>query len=298
VSWRDVISNIREGATDSATEGIPNEVREARLRVLARRRTFGPSDLAELDGVLRQANAVVGLATWLATPEERRSARTVLLRHDTDSDIDGALRLARWEAERGYRATYFVLHDDWYYRGNRDGRPSRYVRRRLGEIFSLGHEIGIHNNAISVGLRTGRDPVEILSEELGHLREAGFEVTGTSAHADPLGRAIGYSNADSFLEPTRRGQIAEEHVLAGVDPGSGNAVSVILRPVHLATLGLTYEAGQIRHRHSLSDSHGQWSRPLASAGELFARGDLPLSILMHPAWWALAGERVALRELA
>jgi hypothetical protein len=106
--------------------------------------------------VLRQADAVVGFATWLATPEECRSARTVLLRHDTDSDIDGALRLARWEAERGYRATYFVLHDDWYYRGNRDSLPSRYVRRRLGEIASLGHEIGLHNNAISARLELRR----------------------------------------------------------------------------------------------------------------------------------------------
>ena len=47
--------------------------------------------------------------------EFARGAGDLALRHDVDSRLDSALRLARLEHERGLRATYFVLHTAPYW---------------------------------------------------------------------------------------------------------------------------------------------------------------------------------------
>lgn len=63
----------------------------------------------------------------------------VLWRHDIDISPQRALRLARLEAERDLRATYFVhLHSPFY---NALEAP---VRDILRDIIDLGHDIGLH----------------------------------------------------------------------------------------------------------------------------------------------------------
>ena len=185
---RGLARRVRDGlAGDRLEDGVRWSILADQRRALARRRAFGPADFEQLDSILCQAEAVVSVRTVLELPAGQRSPRQVVLRHDTDGDIDNAVRFAEWEAARGYRASYYVLHTDWYYRDGFAGPPSRYVLRALERIQHLGHEIGLHNNAITVALRTGRDPVEVLSTELDHLRRAGFDVTGTAA---PWRRAV------------------------------------------------------------------------------------------------------------
>jgi hypothetical protein len=43
------------------------------------------------------------------------------------------------------------------------------------EIQAMGHEINLHNNAVTVGLRTGVDPYDVVAEELDYLRGRGLE---------------------------------------------------------------------------------------------------------------------------
>jgi hypothetical protein len=277
------------------TEGIPRTVIADRRRVLARRRAFGPGDLEALDGILRRAAAVVPVRDYMELPAAQRSPGLVVLRHDTDSDIDNSVRFAEWEAGRGFRASYYVLHTDWYYREGLAGPPSRYVLRALARIRDLGHEIGLHNNAITVALRTGRDPAEVLAAELGYLRRAGFEVTGTSAHGDALCRAFGYNNGEVFVEAPRPQNGPPSRTIAGSDPVSGRALRCDLRPVPMASLGLTYEANFVQNRYYVTDSHGRWNRPLDVAAEQFERHDALLKFLVHPAWWAFAGEPLLAR---
>ncbi len=281
-------------AGERRVDGIRWKVIRDRRRVLARRRAFGPADLAELEAILARADAVVDVRTLVSMPSEERAPRMVAMRHDTDSDIDNAVRFAECEAEHGHRASYYVLHSDWYYRdGTRT--PSRYVLRALARIRDLGHEIGLHNNAIAVALRTGRDPVEVLRTELDHLRGAGFDVTGTAAHGDALCRALGFNNGEVFVETPRPGHGAENRKIVGSDPATGHEVRCELRPVPMASLGLTYEANYLRYRHYLTDSHGRWNRPLATAAAEFERADATLSFLIHPAWWAFDGEPLLAR---
>jgi len=279
-------------------DGIRTRVLAERGRVLARTRAFGPTDLEQLDSILRQAESVVSLRTVLDLPSGQRSPRLVVLRHDTDSDIDNAVHFAEWEAARGYRASYYVLHTDWYYREGFAGPPSRYVLRALERIQYLGHEIGLHNNAITAALRSGSDPAEVLRKELDYLRRAGFDVVGTAAHGDTLCRALGYNNGEVFVEAPRPKHGRAARTITGLDPVSGRTLACELRPVRMASLGLTYEANFIANRYYVTDSHGRWNRPLDVAAQQFSRHDAILKFLIHPAWWAFAGEPLLARPTA
>ncbi len=283
-------------ARERRTDGIRRAVLEDRRRVLARRRAFGSADLEALDGILRRAEAVIPVRELVALSPERRSPRLVVLRHDTDNDIENAVRFAEWEAERGYRASYYVLHTDWYYRDGFAGPPTRYVLRALERIQRLGHEIGLHNNALTVALRTGRDPADVLATELAYLRRHGFEVVGTAAHGDALCRACGYNNGEVFVETPRPEHGPARRTIVCRDPGSGRDLRVELAPVPMASLGLTYEANFIENRYYLTDSHGRWNRPLEVAAAEFERRDAFLKFLIHPSWWAFQGEPLLARQ--
>ncbi len=277
-------------ARERRTDGIRRTLVAERQRVLARRRAFGSDDLEALDAILRQAQAVIPVRALIELPAGQRSPRLVVLRHDTDNDIDNAVRFAEWEAARGYRASYYVLHTDWYYREGFAGPPTRYVLRALERIQRLGHEIGLHNNAITVALRTGRDPVEVVSAELEYLRRHGFDVVGTAAHGDALCRTCGYNNGEVFVETPRPEHGPAARTIACTEAASGRALRTELRPATMASLGLTYEANFIENRHYLTDSHGRWNRPLEVAAAEFDRRDAFLKFLIHPSWWAFQGE--------
>ncbi|MGC8634415.1 MAG: hypothetical protein ACP5VP_07085 [Candidatus Limnocylindrales bacterium] len=276
-------------------DGIRRSVLANRQRVLARRRAFGPADLEQLDAILREAEAVIPVRDLVERPPGSRSPRLVVLRHDTDTDIDNAVRFAEWEAARGYRASFYVLHTDWYYREGFSGPPTRYVLRALDRIRQLGHEIGLHNNVITVALRTGRDPVEVLSTELQWLRGHGFDIVGTAAHGDALCRTCRYNNGEVFVEAPRPEHGAAARTIACRDGASGSLLRTELRPTAMADLGLAYEANYIRNRYYVTDSHGRWNRPLAVAAGEFERRDAPLAFLIHPAWWAFQGEPLLAR---
>lgn len=65
--------------------------------------------------------------------------RSVILRHDIDTSLSQAVRLAELEAETGVHSTYFVLlRTDFYNAASKVGQEAlRYIQ-------SLGHEIGLH----------------------------------------------------------------------------------------------------------------------------------------------------------
>jgi hypothetical protein len=63
----------------------------------------------------------------------------VILRHDVDYLPDAALALAREEASRGVRATYFLLLNGFYY-NLLDPRFATVA----SQLVALGHEVGLH----------------------------------------------------------------------------------------------------------------------------------------------------------
>src|SRR5437763_392965 len=95
--------------------------------------------------------------------EFARGEGDLALRHDVDSRLDSALALARLERDRGLRATYFVLHTAPYW-NDPDLVP------RLRGVQELGHEVGFHNDLVTLQRRGRVDADAYLREELARLR--------------------------------------------------------------------------------------------------------------------------------
>lgn len=270
-------------------DGIERAVLLRAREDLLRKRAFGPADLDALHALLATADAVVPVREAF----ERRASlpdRLIALRHDMDHDVESSVRFAEWEAQRGFRSTYEVLHTDWYYRRGTRGGPSRFVLRALDRIAGLGHEIALHNNAISAALLQDRDPLEILEEELAHLRKHGFEIVGSVAHGDRLCRELGFNNSELFVEcPDPEGRDPRREIVR-VDPLTGRRTAVRLAPVPMARFGLTHEAMVFGNVRYLSDTGGRWHRPFAETAAAYEREGGFLQVLAHPVWWALGGE--------
>lgn len=241
------------------------------------RAPFQPHDLNDLDAcLLDRALAVVPMQQIQAG---QRHPNIIGLRHDVDNVIKPAVDFARWEHERGYRSTYFILHTAPYWHNK------TLLRKSLEMIADLGHEIGIHNNAFAASLLTGRDPADILAEAIHELRGYGHEITGTVAHGDSLCRdtsgAVRFVNDQLFRECRRR-ELAQT---IGGFPAGGSS---------LADFHLDYDANWIGRHTYLSDSGGRWSQPFQTVADGFPYPG-QLHMLVHPDWW---GEAFVSQEIA
>lgn len=235
---------------------------------------FQWEDLTELDErLLSQADEVVSMREIHAGAFEC----AIGLRHDVDNTLDACLELARWEEERGYSSTYFILHDSPYW-------DAPELPSVLEEIASRGHEIGIHTNALVVALETGRDADEVLDSALERLRSWGHRVTGVVAHGD---REVCYDAEGRLLF------VNDEHFLECARPECGAPDRTIdtltLRPRPLAYFGLEYESYRCGRRAlELSDSGGHWHRSFDSVCAEFRLRPGQLHVLQHPCWWTEA----------
>ena len=82
-----------------------------------------------------------------------RSERVIGLRHDVDDNIGSfwaALQMAQWEFEHGYSSTYFLLHGSHYW--------GEEMFEQVPQFEELGHEVGLHVNALAEALRIRQDP--------------------------------------------------------------------------------------------------------------------------------------------
>lgn len=104
--------------------------------------------------------------------------RCVILRHDIDTSISQAVRMAETEAEAGVRSTFFVLlRTDLY------NPASAAAQKQLRRIQNLGHELGLHFDEAAYPAGTTADTVNRILQErniLSSLLET--PVTTVSMH--------------------------------------------------------------------------------------------------------------------
>jgi hypothetical protein len=254
------------------------------------RRSFGPDDFERFLELLNEADAVLTVRDAFGMAPDLREG-IIALRHDVDHDLENALAVARIEAEHGFRASFYLLHTDWYYRCRLgEGPPCQSLLEAAAELVSLGHEVALHNNVITQALLTERRPRDVLEAELGYLRAAGFSITGSVAHGDPLCHQLGYINYEIFAECAKPARGAPDRVIVLEDWDAGLRRQVRLEPFSMRDVGLDYEANLIGHRLYLSDSGGRWHVPLDDVHADFRERRAFLQVLMHPVWWALEGE--------
>lgn len=241
---------------------------------------FQASDLEELDArLLSLADRVVPMRDVY---KGDAAPRVIGLRHDVDDNegsFETALRFARWEFERGYSSTYFLLHGSHYWDAG--------MFEWLPEFEELGHEVGVHVNAIAEGLRQRRDPHVILAEAIAELRSSGVRIVGSVAHGDALCHSARFVN-DELFEECRREEYGDPRRLI-----TWRGVVHPLEPRSFRLHGLEYESNWLPRGLYLSESGGRWSTPLEEIVEAF--GSSQLHVLLHPDWWsnAFVSERVA-----
>lgn len=227
---------------------------------------FQAEDLAELEELFESASAVVAMEDAAAGFTDNQM---IVLRHDVDNQIAPAVAMAQWEAERGYRSTYFILHTAPYW------QTTETLRAALDVIADCGHEIGFHVNAIAEAIRTGLDPLNIATTAVAELRSYGHEIHGVVPHGDPLCYVHHFVNDELFIESPRPKYGAPDRYVAGVK----------LQPVHRLTLGFDYDPNWLPRAVGVSDSGGSWSQPFEKLTAGFPYGG-QVHMLLHPEWWA------------
>ena len=107
--------------------------------------------------------------------------RCVILRHDVDTSLSQAVRLAELEAEEGVCSTWFVLlRTDFYNVFSRAGAEA------LERIRSLGHEIGLHfDEASYVPALEPEEVVQNIIKECGLLSALLETAVSRSADRSP-----------------------------------------------------------------------------------------------------------------
>jgi hypothetical protein len=185
------------------------------------------------------------------------------MRHDVDHNLEHAVKFAEWEHTLGWRSTYFILHSAWYWEQAASGdlQALAVMLRQVQTIRDLGHEIGIHTNAVALARDDGEDPgharaASILHAALEQLRQmtSPDDVIGAAAHGDVRCDTYGVHNNDLWIDQGGECELAE--------------------------FGLVYEAYFLhRDKHYISDSGGKWS-------DLLEHHETKMtSMLIHPCHW-------------
>jgi hypothetical protein len=240
------------------------------------RGTFGYADLLKLEALYQQATFVLPVEDVYDGGTEPTD---IAVRHDCDNVIAPAVDMATWECERNYVSTYYILHTSPYWQNK------RVLRESLDIIAESGHNIGIHNDALTVALETGRDPNEILHEAVEELRRYGHEIRSTVAHGNQLCHVAKYVNDEMFEGCSRPDQGHPDRVL------EHRGRRVPITPAPLSEFGLDFDANWLPRGDYLSDSGGQWSKPFDEVAAGWpAAGQLHM--LVHPDWWADAFVKV------
>lgn len=202
----------------------------------------------------------------------------VCLRHDIDAQIFSALKMAELEYQNGIRSTYFVLATATYYGTYANNKMIR--NKCMGEAYLrinfYGHEIGVHNDLLTVMIEYHEDPLEFNKNELDYYASLGIPVYGTAAHGSYIATRTA-ANYEIFSDFARKSEVIYKNV------------SYPLGQHSLADFGYTYEAYFIDFNKYYSDSGGDWGFEDDFDGMIEAlKNSVPgdrIQILAHPVWW-------------
>lgn len=185
--------------------------------------------------------------------------RHVALRHDVDFSLFNAFAMAKVEQRFGIRSTYFLLPPSGIectenYFGRLQGNRleiSPNILKFAQVLQDMGHEVGLHNDLITLALMTKRSPASYLDQILETFRKAGVHIDGTAAHGSPLALKLGYINYNIFQRPGHTLQDNSPEEIIGQD-----GYKISLHCLNMHDFSLLYEAYWIPHQAYYSDSRG------------------------------------------
>jgi hypothetical protein len=180
---------------------------------------------------------------------DERNPKTLILRHDVDYTLNGVSQLAKIEARLGVSATYlFRVHAHEY------NVFTPHVFQLIRGLKAIGHEVGLHFEAMTFSRALDLDPPEVLRQEKAILELLlGAPILTASEHRDVSHTVHGTINYHDRYDP--------------LEAGFRNYA---LSPKYF---------GQMKY---LSDSNGFWRE--GDPTEHFAN-HARLQVLVHPDWW-------------
>lgn len=204
------------------------------------------------------------------------------LRHDIDNDINAALRFAYREHKYGIKSSYFVLHTAKYY-GSKEG--SEFVRNENIIYYlkkmqdSFGHEIGFHNDLVTLQIMYGIPPKEYLRNELKYLRDNDINIYGTTYHGSQYCYIYKYYNAYFWYEYPDNGW-NYEYVKKGYK-------TIKIEKDSLKNYNFQYEGGLLKIDYFFSDVNyidgKRWNMGMVDFDTV--KSGKKVVILLHPALW-------------
>ena len=130
------------------------------------------TNISQIDSFLQKiSNSAKYIVVPLKDFDKTNSSNKVViaLRHDMDHDLRACLKMAYLEHKYHIRATFYVLHTASYYgitELNYFNRNDDVVNKLKNIQNKLGHEVGLHNDLVTLQVVYNLEPIDFLKTEL------------------------------------------------------------------------------------------------------------------------------------
>jgi hypothetical protein len=204
------------------------------------------------------------------------------MRYDIDDNLNAAVKFAYREHKYGIKSTYFFLHTAKYYSTFIDSSFKRnqyviYYLKKIQDYF--GHELGFHNDLVTLQIVYNIHPKVFLKSELAYLREKGIKIVGTAYHGSPYCYKYNYSNAYFWLEFPNSGWNYESVIKDGM--------TIKIEKDSLKNYNLEYEGGLLNQDYFFSDANfvgkQRWQMKMINLDTI--KPGKKIIIMLHPQHW-------------
>lgn len=205
--------------------------------------------------------------------KEREVGEKIIgLRHDVDSELNHALKIAEIEHRANIKATYFVLHTaKYFYKDIKNDILNDKIIKKLKCLQNtFGHEIGLHLDLMPIEIIYKKDPSLYLKQLLDYLKKEGINIIGVAPHGNLFHQLYRKENMINNKE-------VKNHIFA--DPYT---------EFDLKKFNLNYEAYSLDHDIYYSDAsfidQKRWDFSVIEND--FFHGNKRAIILTHTIHWA------------
>jgi len=172
------------------------------------------------------------------------------MRHDVDRHPFKALEMAKAEEQYNIKSTWYLLPTDKYYGYLDDNNTFIHINcmnNIYQQIQNLGHEIGMHNDLLTVMILWGLDPKQFNADELTYFDLLGIKMNGTTSHGSKIAKETKTGNYEIFKEFKRKDSVEYEgrKYSLGIDS--------------LKKFGFSYEGNFTEHNKFIYDVGGKWT---------------------------------------
>jgi hypothetical protein len=216
------------------------------------------------------------------------------LRHDVDLDLNIASQLSVVENNIGFQSSYYILHTAPYYLADKNimsVHNDSIIPTLKTMQNEYHHEIGWHNDLVTLQLVYKIDPITYFQSELNWLRKNGLNLSGTASHGSNYCYTYKYLNYyffNEFKRPVVGQFVNNDSVLV-------DYTMTRISHAYLKDFKLEYEAYFLNNNKYFSDAqyinHERWHPGNLDVSTLVP-GDRVI-ILTHPVYYRPSGSELS-----